>query len=242
MIVYRTYRFLLVAMVLSGAFLSASARAAEIPWSVRAVESAGTPIKSITNAQNLLSGVIASNLDVTMPYDVLNFRISTPSGGKFSNNALFPGISPGHETDFAIDAHGNVNIPAAGAYTFGVSSDDGFALKIGNFSSEFPGQRKAGETYATFNFNSAGIYPVNLVFFQHEIAAELELFASPGNYSGFNQKGANFRLVGDVADGGLALANPGVAAAVPEPATISLLVLPMFGLLLSRRRHFARLV
>ena len=157
-------------------------------------------------------------------FSVINFNEpKNPVGGLFSGDSAFPGIAVGHEKDFAAEITGTVNIPSAGKYTFGVSSDDGFSLKVGSFATSFPGVRSPGESYATFVFPNAGNYAVDLVYFQHTVNAELEFFASPGKFSAIGQKGSNFQLVGDSANGGLSLVPNGVGTPVPEPSGLLLL-------------------
>jgi hypothetical protein len=234
MIRYRTIQFAIFIALIAVTCLATPARGARVQWDVRGVQSAGTPITNITQAQKLLSGVIAASTDVTQHYDFINFnKVNPPIRGKFPNDLAFPGTS-GDQTNFAVEAMANIMVPSAGAYTFGVSSDDGFSLKVGSFSSSFPGLRRGAESYATFIFDQPGIYPVDLVFFQHEIAAELELFASPGSFTTFGQKGANFQLVG-ATNGALALANPGVGSSVPEPSSVAMILLPISAILLKRR-------
>jgi hypothetical protein len=49
---------------------------------------------------------------------------------------------------------------------------------------------------------AAGTYPLEVVAFERTGGEGLELFAAPGSFTSFN---ANFKLVGDVANGGLAM-------------------------------------
>jgi hypothetical protein len=190
----------------------------------------------VADAEELLDGKLTSVTDVTATYAVINFNEpNNVVGNLFPNTVGFPGIPLGGESNFAVEAKGVVNIPTAGAYTFGVSSDDGFSLSIGSFSMAFPGLRSPGQTYSTFLFPTAGKYPVDLVYFQHTINAELELFASPGSFTTYGQKGSNFQLVGNTADGGLALASPSVGA-MPEPSGLAMMAPLMLALLVRPRR------
>src|SRR5206468_1402069 len=65
----------------------------------------------------------------------------------------------------------------------------------------YPSPRSPGDSFATFNLG-AGDYPVRLVFYECGGGAEVEFFAISGAYSAFN---TSFRLVGDTANGGLAV-------------------------------------
>jgi hypothetical protein len=233
---YQTTLFALFIALVAFGILPVKASAAQMPWNVRNVESNGTPILNITDAVALLSGQIESRSDVNGQYAVVNFNLQNgPKGGLFPGDSNFPGVTPGHHKDFATEITGKITIPAAGAYTFGVSSDDGFLLQIGSFVSGFSGLRSPGESYATFNFNQPGDYDTNLVFFQHHVHAELELFASPGTYSEFRQAGSNFHLVGDSTIGALHTSVSPIVTAVPEPTGIALLAPLMLGLLRRRR-------
>lgn len=223
-----------------GAFmvLAVSAPAAPIDWTVRGVSSNGTPILNISDADMLLDGQIPSKTDATAQFSVINFNLpDDPVAQLFPGFSAFPGTSAGNEKDFAEQATGVVRIPAAGAYTFGVSSDDGFSLQVGTFNIAFPGRRAPGETYGTFNFIQPGNYPVNLVYFQHTVNAELELFASPGKYTLYGQAGSDFQLVGSAAVGALDLATSNVGSPVPEPSGIALLAPLALGLLWRPRRR-----
>jgi hypothetical protein len=220
-----------------GLIFAAPSRAATIPFDVRTVQSTGTAIQNITDAQNLLNGNIAGTTVYNGQTDILNFNDpSAPSGGLFSGDIQFPGISSSNEKDFALQATGSIEIPRAGSYTFGVSSDDGFLLTVGSNSMKYAGTRKAAESYSTFTFTKAGAYPVSLVYFQHHVSAELEFFASSAafNTNVAGQTGSSIQLVNDVANGGLALINPGVN--LPEPSALALLIPAALGLLLRRRR------
>ena len=109
--------------------------------------------------------------------------------------------------NFVVEAVGTVTIPAAGNWSFGVNSDDGFGLTIGTFTI-FAIRRRAGrrDTVATFNFPAAGDYPIRLVFYEQGGGSGLELFAAQGPFAGWTPA---FKLVGDTANGGLAVrSNP----------------------------------
>ncbi|MBM3846971.1 MAG: hypothetical protein FJ405_11890, partial [Verrucomicrobia bacterium] len=124
--------------------------------------------------------------------------------GNYPNNITFPGLSLAVEVeDFVIEATATVTIPAAGQWTFGVNSDDGFRLNVGSFSTSWPDPRGPADTLATFNFASAGDYSLRLVFYERGGGSGVELFAAQGSFATWN--GVNFKLVGDTANGGLAV-------------------------------------
>jgi hypothetical protein len=230
--------FLITLLVASGACLLASspARGAQVKWDVVGERSA-SPLLDISDADLLLGGKSVALTNVVAAYATINFNEpDRPLGGLFSGDVAFPGTSIGHETDFAMRATAYLKIPAAGHYTFGVSSDDGFSLTVGTHQMSFPGLRYPGQSYSTFDFPKAGAYPVTLTFFEHQIAAEAELFATPGTYTAFKQPGSNFELVGDVVHGGLELVNiPAVGAVTPEPTGVLVMFIPLLSVLLRRK-------
>ena len=111
----------------------------------------------------------------------VNF-FNTGSEGHYGNNAPFPGQSIGVDVeDFVVEVKATVAIPTAGAWTFGVNSDDGFRLTVGTFQISYPNPRGPGDTLGVFNVPAAGDYPLRLVFYERGGGSELELFAAPGN-------------------------------------------------------------
>jgi hypothetical protein len=131
---------------------------------------------------------------------VINY-VNTGDGAHFSGDRTFPGLTINADVeDFVTEAIATITIPAAGAWSFGVNSDDGFRLTIGTFTSFYDPPRGPGDTIQTFNFPAAGDYPLRLVFYERGGGSEVELFAAQGPLGTFT---AAFRLVGDVANGGL---------------------------------------
>src|SRR5216117_2955868 len=140
---------------------------------------------------------------------VINY-LNTVSSANYANDRAFPGFTIGPDQDnFVIEATATITIPAAGNWTFGVNSDDGFSLTIGNFSMSFPNPRSPGDTLQTFNFTAAGDYPLRLVFYECGGGSEVEMYAGQGSFTSWNP--TNFRLVGDTANGGLAVRAPVVS-------------------------------
>ena len=141
---------------------------------------------------------------------VINFLGDGADGVFPSGNVAFalPGETHG------LRATGYVTIPSAGAWTFGVNSDDGSRLRVDiNGDGDF---NDVGETLinddsghgpqtflATVAALSAGAHKMEYVFFENYGGDEVELFAQSGSHSSFN---GGFRLVGDTASGGLAVA------------------------------------
>ncbi len=140
---------------------------------------------------------------------VVNY-LNTGSSGNYGNDRTFPGLTIGVDHDnFVVEATATITIPAPGNWTFGVNSDDGFLLTIGSFSMSYPNPRGPSDTLQTFNFPAAGDYALDLVYYECGGGSEVELYAAQGSYGSWNS--TNFRLVGDVANGGLTVRAPVVS-------------------------------
>lgn len=104
--------------------------------------------------------------------------------GNFGPDLNFPGINPVDQSDpndLAMEIHAYLQL-AAGAYTFGVISDDGFQLRSGatfaDTSATVLGECLSGTYNGTFDFTApvAGLYPFRLVWFERGGGAHVELF------------------------------------------------------------------
>ncbi|MFM1770306.1 MAG: hypothetical protein RJA22_2835 [Verrucomicrobiota bacterium] len=146
---------------------------------------------------------------------VVNFNDAVGEG-HYGNNLPFPGQSTGQAVDdFVLEAVGTITIPTAGAWTFGVNSDDGFRLQIvtnlavnGTNTLQYDPPRGPGDTLGTFVFAAPGDYPLRLLFYERGGGAEVELFAVAGVKAAWDTA---FDLVGDTANGGLAVRSQPVA-------------------------------
>ncbi|MGA2258416.1 MAG: PA14 domain-containing protein, partial [Thermoguttaceae bacterium] len=170
----------------------------------------GTP-----SEQSWVKIEVAPYIDYNVTGGVLHFP---------SKERTLPGTTMGTETDnFAVTATGTMVVPAAGTYTFGVDSDDGFSLTItgatftsvtnatnssGTNSLQFNGGRGVADTLGVVTFASAGDYPISLLWFQGNGGAACELYAAQGTYTSFN---SSMELVGDTADGGLSMGSTYIA-------------------------------
>ena len=135
---------------------------------------------------------------------------NTGSSANYGDDRTFPGLSLGvDQENFVLEATATITIPAPGYWTFGVNSDDGFKLSIGSFIMSYPDPRGPGDTLQTFYFSSAGNYPLDLIFYECGGGSEVELYAAQGSFGSWNS--TNFRLVGDVPNGGLAVQAPVVS-------------------------------
>jgi hypothetical protein len=158
--------------------------------------------------------------------------LDSGNDGHFGNNGAFGVVADGTKTagsiaNLALIARTGVIIPTTGVYTFGVNSDDGFELSIdGGVVTDFANGRGAGDSFGSV-YLTAGVHDLNLLYDQGTGGSEVELFAANGAFSGFD---ASMQLVGDTANGGLAI------GAVPEPTSMMLLVMASGAALVRRRR------
>ena len=162
-------------------------------------------ISSIAVAEAVLDIPVVQQTYTVESAPVINY-LGSGSSANFGDDLPFPTQTMGQDINhFAIRGTGQIQIPTAGLYTFGVNSDDGFRLRLTDgeqtFQSQFDGFRGASDTLATFNLN-AGSYDVELLMFEATVGAHVEFFAAPGNRTTFDD---SFRLVGDTAGGGLAV-------------------------------------
>ena len=161
-------------------------------------------IDNVNEAETVLATPAYQSTSVVEQSDVINFY-NTGGDGNFGNNLTFPSLTIGEDINhFAIEATSTIEIPSAGAWTFGVNSDDGFRLTLSRngqtFQSEFTGTRADNDTLETFNLPTAGTYDFRLVFFDRTGGGSVEAFAAPGSRTTFD---SSFDLIGDVASGGL---------------------------------------
>jgi hypothetical protein len=164
---------------------------------------------ALSDAQGVISSPAQQLADFAENAPVINY-LNTGDPAHYGNDQTFPGLSIGTDRDnFVTHATATITIPAPGNWTFGVNSDDGFSLAIGAFTMAYPNPRGPGDTLQTFNFPAAGDYPLDLVFYECGGGSEVELFAAQGSFGAWNS--SDFHLVGDVADGGLAVSSPIIA-------------------------------
>ncbi|HVR37330.1 MAG TPA: lamin tail domain-containing protein, partial [Methylomirabilota bacterium] len=132
-------------------------------FAVRNVK-ANVTVGHLTTAETVLATPSQQTSVVSENAAVISYY-GTGGTGNYGNNRTFPGHQTGADVDdFVIEATATITIPSAGAWTFGVNSDDGFSLEIGGFFMSFPDPRGPADTLGVFNVPAAGDYPLRLVF------------------------------------------------------------------------------
>jgi hypothetical protein len=160
---------------------------------------------------------------------VINFHDPDAPGGSgfFTGDARFLTNTPGDDDNIALIANGMIRVPVSGDYTFGFNVSDSAHLFVygATFRSGFGGAidgnllilpSGGGDALGVTRLE-AGDYLLEFVFAEYNGGAFAELYAARGAFSEFNA--AEFRLIGDTPNGGLAL--------VPEPTAGGLLFLGM---------------
>ena len=167
-------------------------------FTVQDAKSSGR-IVNISESLRLLDGT-GQQSSTTAISPVINF-FDTGSPGRYSSDLPFPNNTSGDDNDFAIRATGTITIPQSGTWTFGTNSDDGARLRVDGRTVINDDTLHAPEDRFGTTTLSAGQHEIELIFFERGGGAEVELFAAQGSRSSFDSSA--FRLIGDVANGGL---------------------------------------
>jgi len=178
-------------------------------FQVRYIKAANVDVSSIDVAEQVIADPTLQEHSVETSADTINY-LNTGSGGNFAGDQPFPTQTIDQDVDqFVVVADGLVTIPTAGAWSFGVNSDDGFKLTLERngqvFTTSFSDPRGAADTIQVFNIPEPGQWKLHLEYYEEGGGSELEVFAAPGSRPAFD--GGVFRLVGDTANGGLAVAS-----------------------------------
>ena len=169
-------------------------------WATRYIFNAGNA-GSLTEALSIIRTVgtpefVGNTVDATS--QVLNHG----NGGLFGDPIPY---DPAAEADgccgnnFILLSAAHINIPSAGRYTFGVHSDDGFALRIRGATAVslsgggqldvadpeavlFPGVTGDSSTRAVYEFPAAGEYRIEFLWFENGGGENGELYAVGGSF------------------------------------------------------------
>ncbi len=181
---------------------------------------ASVAVSDLTVAQTVINTPSYQAAVYTETAGVVNYQ-DTGGGGHFTPDHAFPGMPTGTDhDDFVVRAQGILHVPATGAWTLGVNSDDGFRLRIAGATFdaaygqsgttvrgdtlEFFSPRGPDDSFGVINSLAAGDYNVELISYERGGGSSTELFAAAGIKTSWN---GDFRLVGDTANGGLAVSS-----------------------------------
>ena len=179
---------------------------------------ASIAVSDLGVAQTVISTPSYQTAVYTETASVVNYE-DTGGGGHFTPDNPFPGMPDGTDhNDFVVRATGILHVPTTSDWTFGVNSDDGFRLRIAGATFdaaygqpgttvngdtlEFFSPRGPNDSFGVINSLAAGDYDVELISYERAGGSDTELFAAAGTNTSWN---SDFRLVGDTANGGLAV-------------------------------------
>jgi hypothetical protein len=177
-------------------------------------------INSLAKADNIRSDTYKVGEGIYPTFNTNN----TSGEGFYALGNNPPGLPAADVEDFAVVGTGFLEVRNEGDYRFASLSDDGARLKIDGATvinddtlhgAGFPGDVKIGTVHLT-----PGFHPIEYMWFERGGGAGGELFLMDANNN-------PIALVGDHDNGGLR-----VVQQVPEPSTLVLGGLGLFGLAL----------
>jgi hypothetical protein len=122
------------------------------------------------------------------------------SDGHYGANQPFPNPAGGYDY-WCIKATGWIQIPTAGAWTFGINSDDGSRIRIDGANVMVDNTNHGPTDFLGTVTLTAGLHSFEVIMWEGAGGDEVEFYAAPGSFTTWN---TNMRLVGDTASGGLA--------------------------------------
>ncbi|MFI5381383.1 MAG: lamin tail domain-containing protein, partial [Tepidisphaerales bacterium] len=180
-------------------------------FAVTAYKASLSSIPNLATAQSVISTPSNQSWTKSENAPVFNY-LNTGGSGQFVNDRTVPGMTIGNDVDcYVVQGIANLTVPAAGTYTFDLNSDDGGLVTIdGQTVCSFDGLRGASDSLGKITL-AAGVHSLTVMYFENAGGSSGELSAALGDYTaGFNA--AAFHLVGDTANGGLAVSSPPVAS------------------------------
>jgi hypothetical protein len=169
----------------------------------------------VTAASATLESFLNGNID--------NFAYTVP-----------PWQIPANTDHSALVLSGYIAITQAGTYNFNLGSDDGSLLTIGNqVVVDDSGLHAFQIVSGSATFAAAGLYAINIQYFENNGYTGLELWAT--NSAGSCIIGRNGNCIGTAATN-LFYTTP--MTAIPEASTLAVFATGLIGLTLVRRRQY----
>ena len=188
-------------------------------WQVTVEKTYSNP-GSVANAETYLHQ--AGSYQSWSAYEIAPFinYMQTGTQGNFSSLAAspfnvpdrpIPGMTINRNVDgFVVLAQGTVYIPAAGNWTFGANTDDGWEVDLtsaAGFTYHNENAAVSNPSLFTVSFPTAGDYSCRFLYHEGSAGSEGEFFAAQGSYSSLAST-STWALVGDTAHGGLQVTAP----------------------------------
>ena len=178
-------------------------------FTVRDVQSASTNIDTLAKAESLLAGGIASSGTTNQLTSIINYKDSG-SASHFGSDSPFPGGQ--NRDNYVVEATGKIWITEAGNYTFGINTDDGGKIQVDGTTIVSDDTLHDLQDHFGSLFLTVGFHDLRSLFFEFGGGSGFELFVSKGIKSSFD---GEFQLVGDVANGSLAVFSIPTPGALP---------------------------
>ncbi|MFQ3246248.1 MAG: hypothetical protein ACI9WC_002575 [Arenicella sp.] len=154
------------------------------------IKLADTPIwpANTTEAKQMVSTAHDLGNTISFTKETLDFTDSSYDTGNFLTGAKPFEAGDDERTDnFALIANTSITVIKAGWYTFGLKSDDGSVLSINSETIvSYDGYHSAALSPVGQKWLEQGVHQVEVVFFEGQGGAVLEVFYAQGNKSSFN--------------------------------------------------------
>ncbi len=157
-------------------------------------QGSGANLENIAQVETLISG---KTPDATFVATSLNYGSVGGDLGAgthlqtfLGNDAASLSTDPGNTSDAIIKLSGQVSLDA-GTYSFKVTSDDGFILRIdGQDVVKFDGNRSAASTTASFTIPTSGAHQIEIIYWDQGSDASLKVEIKGASDSAYTVLGA----------------------------------------------------